>query len=310
MDKDGKKENKKENNTVNCSICGEERTLDRIVPGRKLCKDCNNKRKKETLHKNIDNINTDIDKVCSKCDIEKNITLFSKKGMSNICLDCANLIRRKKYSNNEDVREKAIKDATEFKQKKKAERDKIKEAEIKKLEEEIGEDNTICKYCKKVKAKTRFRHNRLRCRDCERDDPRYIIHKRVRSRIHKAIKKKCKTVKYLGCSREEYIKWLTSFDEKYTLENYGTSWHIDHVIPLSRFDLEDDDEVFIAFNWRNTMPLPVKENLAKNNKILPQQIKNHVKTLKKYHKENNIELPQKFTKLYAKHLEAGNPLES
>ena len=65
----------------------------------------------------------------------------------------------------------------------------------------------------------------------------------------------------------------------------------------------------IAFNWRNTMPLAVKENLAKNNKILIPQIKEHFKLLKTYHKYNDIELPQEFIDLYAKHLAAGIPLE-
>ena len=260
MDKDGKKEN----NTVNCSICHISNELYRMNEGTDICKICFN-----------------------------------------------NLKRREKYKNNIEFREKAIKDATEFKQKKKAERDKIKEAKIKELEEEIGEENTICKYCKKVKEKTRFRHNRLKCKDCERDDPKEKFNRNIRSRIYIALKNKTEhTIKYLGCSTSEYIKWIGYHIEDFTLEDFGKKWHVDHVIPLSRFDLEDDDEVFIAFNWRNTMPLSVKENLTKNNKILPQQIKKHVKTLKKYHKENNIELPQKFTKLYAKHLEAGNPLES
>ena len=179
------------------------------------------------------------------------------------------------------------------------------------MEEKIGKDNTICKYCKKVKPKDRFRHNRLKCRDCERDDPKYILHKRVRSRIHSALigKKTKHTHEYLGCSREEYIKWLKNNKNNFTLENYGDVWHIDHVIPLSRFNLENEKELYLAFNWRNTMALSAKENLSKNNKILPQQIKKHLKTLENYHKDNNMKLPQEFKNLYAKYLEAGNPLE-
>ena len=38
-------------------------------------------------------------------------------------------------------------------------------------------------------------------------------------------------------------------------------------------------------------------------------IQEHFKNLQKYHEENNIELPQKFIDLFAKHLVAGNPLE-
>ena len=48
-------------------------------------------------------------------------------------------------------------------------------------------------------------------------------------------------------------------------------------------------------------------NLKKNNKILKPQIEQHLETLKIYHTEKNIELPQIYIDLFAKHLAAGNP---
>ncbi len=305
-------EDTKQNNVEQmCSKCGIMKSLDRIVKNRKICKDCCNKKKLEKFKDNLSKIDTNLDRTCKICNIIKNITLFSRKGMSHLCIDCSNLKRRNKYENNEEIRTKAIKQATEFKKAKKIIRDDKNQKELEKLENEIGKDNTICKYCKEVKPKNRFRHNRLKCKDCERDDPKYILHKQVRSRIHSALigKKSKHTHEYLGCSREEYIKWLEYNENGYTLENYGDLWHIDHVIPLSRFDLEDDKQIELAFNWRNTMPLAANENLSKNNKILPQQVKKHFETLKTYHKDNNIQLPQKFINFYAKHLAAGIPLE-
>ena len=297
-----------------CSKCGEEKPADRIVRNCKICKDCCNIKKLAKVKANIQNIDKEADKTCKICNSVKKTKLFSRSGLSNICIDCSNVKRREKYENNEELRKKAIKDSTDFKKKKKAERDEIKKKELEELEVKIGKDNTICKYCNKVKAKTHFRHNRLRCKDCERDDPRFKLHKLVRSRIHDFLKKnneiKSKhTCEYLGCTRQEYINWILYNSKDYTLENHGEKWHIDHVIPLSRFNLDKKDDVDLAFNWRNTMPLSVKENLSKNNKILIPQIKQHIKLLKKYHKENKITLPQKFIKLYAKHLEAGIPLE-
>jgi hypothetical protein len=76
---------------------------------------------------------------------------------------------------------------------------------------------------------------------------------------------------------------------------------------LSKFDLNNDDEQLIAFNWRNTMPLSCKENLSKNNKILKSQIEQHLTTLLNYHKKNTIEMPQEYIDLFAKHLDAGSP---
>jgi hypothetical protein len=101
----------------------------------------------------------------------------------------------------------------------------------------------------------------------------------------------------------------SNFNGNITIENYGSVWHIDHVIPLSHFDLENESEQQIAFNWRNTSPLLVKDNLSKNKRLDLLQIKNHLKKLVSYHREKNLELPQKIIDLFAKHLVDGNPLK-
>ena len=57
------------------------------------------------------------------------------------------------------------------------------------------------------------------------------------------------------------------------------------------------------------MPLSAKENLSKNNKVIPSQIKQHVKNLLEYHKENKMKMPQIYIDLFARHLVAGSSLE-
>jgi len=291
-----------------CSKCGEMKHPDRIVRNRNICKDCCNTKRKETYKNKV--VDVSAQKVCVGCNIEKNATLFIRRDW-NLCNDCNNIKRRKEYQENEEVRKGKIEQAIKYKKRRKAIRDEIKQSDLKKLEEEIGEDNTICKYCKEVKAKSRFRHNRLKCKDCERDDPPEKIKRYVRSRIHSCLKgnKPKHTHEYLGCNPPEYLKWILYNTNGFTLENHGQLWHIDHVIPLSKFDFENEQDLLVAFNWRNTMPLLAKENLSKNNKIVKPQIEQHLKTLKTYHIDNSIELPQVYIDLFAKHLAAGNPLE-
>ena len=113
----------------------------------------------------------------------------------------------------------------------------------------------------------------------------------------------------MGCSCHEYFNWITSYNDTYNYDNHGTIWHIDHVIPVSKFNLSDENEQMIAFNWRNTMPLTIYDNLSKNNRIIQSQIEQHLEHLMKYHKENNMEMPTEFIDLFAKHLDAGSPLE-
>jgi hypothetical protein len=58
------------------------------------------------------------------------------------------------------------------------------------------------------------------------------------------------------------------------------------------------------------MPLSVRENLSKNNKIDTLQIEQHYNRLLEYHKNNTIEMPQVFIDLFAKHLVVGNTLRA
>ncbi len=245
-------------------------------------------------------------KICSKCELEKTNDKFYERG--SICRDCNNLKRRIKYNENEELRKKLIQNASNFKHQRIIERQKVRQEEQLK----IGIDNKLCKYCNEIKLKTRFRHNRLKCKDCERDEPVEKFKRYIRTRIYNCLRYKNKTkhaIEYLGCSSDEYFKWIFNYNTNYNLENHGKLWHIDHVIPLSKFNLDDITEQLIAFNWRNTMPLSATENLSKNNRISQEQINEHFNKIINYHKDNNIDLPKEYINLFAKHLVAGSPLE-
>lgn len=245
-------------------------------------------------------------KCCSKCEEDKPLEKFYNRGL--ICRDCNNLKRREKYSIDEIHRQKLIKFASDFKHEKVIENQKLREEHQLK----IGLDNKTCSCCNNIKHKDRFRHNRLKCKDCERDDPVEKFKRYIRTRIYNCLRYKNKnkhSIEYLGVSSDEYFKWILNYNNKCNLDNHGKEWHIDHVIPISKFDLDNPEEQLIAFNWRNTMPLSAKENLTKNNKIIKSQIEQHYKTLEKYHIENNLDLPQVFIDLFAKHLDDGNPLK-
>ena len=245
-------------------------------------------------------------KSCSCCIQIKTIDQFYSK--KNICKECFNFKRREKYKNNEEHRKKLINLASDFKHK------KVLQNQIIKQENQIriGLNNTQCKYCKEIKDKNRFRHNRLKCKDCERDEPIEKFKRYIRTRIYNCLRNKKKSihsVEYLGCSSDEYFKWIFSYNDSFVLQNHGKVWHIDHVIPISKFDLNDEMQQLIAFNWRNTMPLYSRDNLSKNNKIIKEQIENHYKKVIEYHLENKLDLPQVYINLFAKYLVAGSPLE-
>lgn len=73
--------------------------------------------------------------------------------------------------------------------------------------------------------------------------------------------------KWLGCTAEDFKDYLLSHPNAirngYTIDNYGTEWHIDHVRPLSSFNLREESEVRIALHFTNCQPLGKTENLQK-----------------------------------------------
>ncbi len=100
----------------------------------------------------------------------------------------------------------------------------------------------------------------------------------VRSRVSHALRKassskSCRTIEMLGCTGKELRSHVESkFLPGMTWENHGhAGWHIDHIIPLAKFDLSDPTQQAAAFHYTNLQPLWAKDNLRKSDKVAGQQ---------------------------------------
>lgn len=73
----------------------------------------------------------------------------------------------------------------------------------------------------------------------------------------------------LGCSIEELKLYLESkFQPEMTWDNHTRyGWHIDHIVPLSSFNLSLRDEVKKACHFTNLQPLWWRDNLVKSNRM-------------------------------------------
>jgi hypothetical protein len=99
---------------------------------------------------------------------------------------------------------------------------------------------------------------------------------RIRSnlsvRLWHALKRQSTTIStsiedLIGCSLLHLIAHIEShFTPDMTWENYGTIWEIDHIKPCIRFNLVDEEQQKLCFNWKNLQPLLVYDNRSKGKK--------------------------------------------
>jgi 5-methylcytosine-specific restriction endonuclease McrA len=111
-------------------------------------------------------------------------------------------------------------------------------------------------------------------------NPVFRIAKSFRNRLQDLIRKgrgakHGRFADMLGCPWEHLKAHIErQFTGKMRWDNYGTYWHVDHIIPLAGFgqSLKDPTQAKIAFNWQNLRPLTKKKNQTKSGKITdPQQ---------------------------------------
>lgn len=100
-------------------------------------------------------------------------------------------------------------------------------------------------------------------------DPIYRLKHTLRVRLNRAItinQKSGSAIRDLGCSIEDLKTYFElKFQPGMSWENQG-QWHIDHIVPLSRFDLTDREQFLKACHYSNLQPLWAIDNLTKGNR--------------------------------------------
>ena len=107
-----------------------------------------------------------------------------------------------------------------------------------------------------------------RNKDRYKNDTEFKLRCVLRSRLKVAIQnnyKKGSAVKDLGCSISEFRVYMESkFKPGMTWENWSLiGWHLDHIVPLSSFNLSNRDEFVKACHYTNLQPLWAEENIRK-----------------------------------------------
>ena len=228
----------------------------------------NNKEKEKEYRKkrkNEEKIEVD-NKVCARCGKIKNIDEFYKDDASkdNRRVSCKECVLKSNKRYRKINKEKIIKIKKRY-----AVKNKDKLTAKKKIYYEKNKDKILA-YAKKWR-----KDNREHLNEYFTNLKKINIHRRIsvnlRSRVNKAVKNNYKTgsaIRDLGCSINELKEYLESrFQAGMTWDNYG-EWHIDHIVPLASFNLENREQLIKAYHYTNLQPLWARDNLSKGAKII------------------------------------------
>jgi hypothetical protein len=130
-------------------------------------------------------------------------------------------------------------------------------------------------YDKIYNKKNILKINKRR-KEKRKNDINFKISHLLRNRIKDALKNNTKsihTLELLGCSLDQFKQYLqnTAINNGYLnfdINNYsGKKYHIDHIIPCSKFNLKCSYHQKLCFHWSNMQILDAYSNFKKNNKI-------------------------------------------
>lgn len=200
----------------------------------------------------------------------------SQDGISTLCKQCKN---SHYHENSSDILEKHKIYRNTHKEEKSARDKKYAAANREKLIKNRAEYYQHHRDDAISKANEYYANNREECikkavaRKRERlaEDPIFRLECNLRSRVKNAIKsdageKATGTIELLGCTIQDVRIFLEAeFEPGMSWDNYG-EWHIDHMKPCAKFNLEDPEEQKKCFHWTNLQPLWAIDNLKKGDR--------------------------------------------
>lgn len=197
-------------------------------------------------------------RICSKCKQIVPIILFwkskyKKSGLNSVCIPCNKEINKEQFNKH---REKRLAEAKKYRDENKEHYKEYFRVYKKEHKDEIRE---------KYKPHVREYQKMKRATDIQ-----YKLKNAISCRIRGTIKNKNgkRSIDIVGYTIDELKQHLEKqFNNGMSWDNYG-EWQIDHRIPVSYFDLTNDDDIKECWALTNLQPMWKKENLLKSNKLL------------------------------------------
>lgn len=241
-------------------------------------------------------------KICSKCQTEKDTTLFYKGRPE--CKDCSKKYAKENakkiqarssrwYQENKEIvaaKSKVRRDNNPEKQREYAIKNRERKAQysheyqlknkdkIRKQRHEYYEQNKHEIMRKRKESAKTLETKRLYEKRKYNEDPLYRLSRLLRANFRDAVKseyKKTSVADLLNCSIQEFRRHIESlWTEGMSWDNHGFSkpgevrkWHIDHILPITSFDLTDYKQQKTCWRYTNLRPLWQEDNFAKSDRL-------------------------------------------
>jgi hypothetical protein len=180
----------------------------------------------------------------------------------------AEKIRKKAKKYRQENREKIKKYQQENPEKIRGQKKRYRQENLEKIRERKK------KYRQENREKIREHVKKYR-KEREKTDINFRLKKLLRTRVYQYIRaqgasKSQRSEQLLGCTWDEVKihleqQWLPKMSWGNHSNGPG-NWNIDHIRPLSSFDLSDPEQQRQAFHYTNLQPLWWEDNMAKSDK--------------------------------------------
>lgn len=114
-----------------------------------------------------------------------------------------------------------------------------------------------------------------RCVACQAErranDPEFKLKTHLRNRLMQVLA----AAKYDPTTKEarDVLAWFSWLKDRGVADWSAPGMTIDHVVPISRFNLRNPEAVIVANRWQNLFPLSKSDNSRKHKKLVPDYIR-------------------------------------
>lgn len=213
-------------------------------------------------------------KCCKKC--EKEISIKNKSGLCKVHREAAYRLDPA-INATKKIAQKKCYEAKKQKYIQKSQEWYKNNKETKKNSVSLYRDSNRDWYKEYQKQYKEFNIDRINAKSRTHDNNKYqnniayYLKKKIRNRTNDALKsqmvnKPCSFTATMGCNGVQLIHHFESKFQPGMSWGNRYLWHIDHIRPLSSFDLSNKEQFEIACHYTNLQPLWAKDNLEKGAK--------------------------------------------